>query len=82
MVESSIFNVQTFRSAFKDQGWYVSLGRRNVVEVILSVIAEHIPETEALDLSRNRLPFQYLEKFKKALPNLKILFFKSNNVSA
>lgn len=49
---------------------------------ILDIIAENIPELEAINLFENRLStFNSIKKIQSKIPNLKILHIGKNNVS-
>lgn len=64
------------------QDFFCVLFKPIVLITVLDIIAENIPELEALNLGENRLAtFMAIKKLTSKIPNVKILHIGKNNVS-
>ena len=79
-------NLRSFHTdeAFAGESFYAPLWRSNVMNKVLTVVTDHIPEIEALDLSTNKLTpasMEFFSGFKSKLSNLKLLYLADNKIS-
>lgn len=64
------------------QDFFCVLFKPVILVVVLDIIAENIPELEAINLFDNRLTsFNTIKKLSNKIPNVKILHIGKNNVS-
>lgn len=65
------------------QHLFCALFKPQILQVVIDIIAENIPEIEALNLFDNKIYIlSHLRKVAQKMPNLKILHMGNNRVSA
>merc|ERR1712106_124484 len=84
-VANQALNLSAFHldEAFAGESFYAPLWRTNVMNKIVTVIEDNIPELKALDLSSNKLSSQNLEffsTFKSKIKDLSILYLANNKI--
>ena len=64
-VDTHALNLKSFHTdeAFAGESFYAPLWRSNVMNKVLTVITDHIPEIRAIDLSCNKLTTGSMEFF-------------------
>ena len=61
---------------------YVPLARSNVMNNVIRVIGENVPNIEAIDFSENKLPsLDYFSLLEENAPNLKLLNLSNNRLN-
>eukprot|EP00095_Tigriopus_kingsejongensis_P005674 maker-scaffold846_size89341-snap-gene-0.13 protein:Tk05674 transcript:maker-scaffold846_size89341-snap-gene-0.13-mRNA-1 annotation:"hypothetical protein DAPPUDRAFT_302769" len=84
VAENKALNLRKFYSdpQFLGEPFYAPLNRSQIMNFIIKVIGEHVPEVEAIDLSENGLrSLEDLEKLTEKAPNVKILYLSKNNLN-
>ena len=67
---------------FLGEPMYVPLNRSVVLNEIIKIVGDNIPEVEAIDLSENSLrSFDNLSLLTDKTPNVKLLYLAKNRVS-
>jgi len=84
-VANKALNLAAFHTdeAFAGESFYAPLWRSNVMNKVLTVIMDNIPEVAALDLSKNKLTSMSLEffsTFKSKVKDLRILHLADNKI--
>ena len=84
-VANRALNLAAFHTdeAFAGESFYAPLWRSNVMNKVLTVIMDNIPEVAALDLSKNKLTSMSLEffsTFKSKVKELRILHLADNKI--
>ena len=85
-VETKALNLKSFHTdeAFAGESFYAPLWRSNVMNKVLTVITDHIPEVTAMDLSNNKLTqasLEFFSGFKSKLSNLTLLYLADNKIT-
>merc|ERR1719225_1877259 len=80
-------NLKSFHTdeAFAGESFYAPLWRSNVMNKVLTVITDHIPEIRAIDLSCNKLTtdsMEFFSSFKSKLNNLTLLYLADNKITS
>lgn len=79
---TSALNLNAFHNSFSGTDFYVPLNRTNILTKVVEIIADHIPEVKAIDLSNNRImTLDALVGFKNKLKELNILYLKDNKLT-
>jgi len=83
--EHKALNLKSFHldEDFAGESFYAPLWRSNVMNKVLTVIADHIPELYALDLSSNKLnsmSLEFFSTFKSKVTNMRILHLADNKM--
>jgi len=79
-------NLKSFHTdeAFAGESFYAPLWRTNVMNKVLTVIIDNIPELKAMDLSNNKLnstSLEFFSTFKNKAKDLSILYLADNKIS-
>ena len=82
-VETKALNLKSFHTdeSFAGESFYAPLWRSNVMNKVLTVITDHIPEIRALDMSSNKLTqgsLEFFSSFKTKLGSLNLLYLADN----
>ena len=85
-METRALNLKSFHTdeKFAGESFYAPLWRTNVMNKVLTVLVDNIPEVTAIDLSSNKLSngsIEYFSTFTTKLSNLKILYLENNKIS-
>jgi len=85
-VGTQALNLKSFHmdEAFAGESFYAPLWRSNVMNKVLTVITDHIPEIKAIDLSCNKLTtgsMEFFSGFKSKLSNLTLLYLCDNKIT-
>ena len=85
-METKALNLKSFHTdeAFAGESFYAPLWRSNVMNKVLTVITDHIPEVTAMDLSNNKLTqasLEFFSGFKSKLSNLTLLYLADNKIT-
>jgi len=78
-------NLKSFHTdeAFAGESFYAPLWRTNVMNKVLTVIIDNIPELKAMDLSNNKLnstSLEFFSTFKNKAKDLSILYLADNKI--
>jgi len=84
--ETKALNLKSFHTdeAFAGESFYAPLWRTNVMNKVLTVIIDNIPELKAMDLSNNKLnstSLEFFSTFKNKAKDLSILYLADNKIS-
>jgi len=82
-VETKALNLRTFHSDpdFAGESFYAPLWRANIMNKVLEIIGENIPETTAIDLSDNKiLSLDHMTQLPSKVPSLSILHLAKNRL--
>jgi len=84
--ESKALNLKSFHTdeKFAGESFYAPLWRTNVMNKVMTVVVDNIPEVTAMDLSSNKLTnssLEYFSSYKNKLSALKILYLENNKIS-
>ena len=86
-VDTHALNLKSFHTdeAFAGESFYAPLWRSNVMNKVLTVITDHIPEIRAIDLSCNKLTtgsMEFFSSFKSKLNKLTLLYLADNKITS
>lgn len=85
-VETKALNLKSFHTdeSFAGESFYAPLWRSNVMNKVLTVITDHIPEIRAMDMSSNKLTqgsLEFFSSFKTKLCSLNLLYLADNRIT-
>jgi len=86
IVDHKALNLKSFHTdeKFAGESFYAPLWRSNVMNKVLTVIIDNIPELKAIDLSNNKLnssSLEFFSTFKSKAKDLTILYLADNKIS-
>jgi len=84
--DTKALNLKSFHTdeAFAGESFYAPLWRSNVMNKVLTVVTEHIPEIQAMDMSANKLTqasLEFFSGFKSKLNQLTLLYLADNKIT-
>lgn len=85
IAEHKALNLKSFHTdeGFAGESFYAPLWRSNVMNKVLTVIIDNIPELKAIDLSNNKLnssSLDFFSTFKSKAKDLTILYLADNKI--
>ncbi|CAG0886367.1 unnamed protein product [Cyprideis torosa] len=82
-VSTKALDLSDFRNdtKLKEAGIFAALSRANVMETVMQVIKEHIPDVEAINLSKNMLQtLEPMKTLKSTCKKLRVLYLSDNKI--
>ena len=85
ITEHKTLNLKSFHTVegFAGESFYAPLWRTNVMNKVLTVIMDNIPELKAIDLSNNKLnstSLEFFSTFRSKAKDLTILYLADNKI--
>lgn len=85
-IEHKALNLKSFHTdeEFAGESFYAPLWRSNVMNKVLTIIIDNIPELKAIDLSNNKLntsSLEFFSTFKSKAKDLTILYLADNKIA-